>query len=553
MNGVFGISYNALNIVKDRVGIGTNMPEGRFHFEEVTDTLNAPDFAGVGFPNERGIKFVSSRLASFNTANTPPIDFIIRVNEFQSQTWRLVANSSGLRIASMSGAHDTHYMRTATTYFIFNTNGLNVTGSVSASTQIQSCGSTTIGTTIYRLTNAGGSVAAKMFLGSSSASAGSIRLAYDETNQLMFAASNGTYYIPRAIIGIATLTNTAGSESGDLFFSTQSGGASATERARIGSNGTLSSTGQARFGITSGSSTIINLYTTNGGGAITTGLLLVGRGLTFSAGVQTLQYEDTTNRLHFVAANGTRHISRASIGIDSLTNSAGSETASMVFYTKPSDTAEVERWRISYAGCFNNMASHVDAYIALAGSTTTYGLFFINGDSALMTTPQAGFIDSDNMFLYYTNPSEKRLQVPLVENCILLDDYSATATTTLANVNYLVSNLAQDYKYKFKATLYVRSSSGGFKVLLTGTAVDNTYVEISRVHITSTISTSSINSTIGGNTITEASAGDFLVEIDGWIDVMTTGTLRIQFAQNSSDASPSMILTGSSLIIEQTS
>jgi hypothetical protein len=552
MNGVFGISHNALNIVKDKIGIGTNMPEGRFHFEEVLDSLNAPDFVGVGFPNERGIKFFGPRTPSINANSTAPIEFTNRLTEAQTQTWRIVMVSGLLRFSFGSGANDTNYMRTAASYFVMSNSSANFAGSLTGATQIQCIGGSVLGTTTYKLTNAGGTVTPRIMLGNNATTTGVMRLAYDDTNQLLFLAGNASSVLTaRAGIGIAALTNTAAAEAGDMIFLTQSAGAAMAERVRIGSNGTLSGTGQARFGITSGSSTIIDLYTTNGGGAVTTGLLLVGRGLTFSAGVQTLQYEDTTNRLHFAASNGSKHISRAAIGIDGLGNSAGSEYASLCFYTKPTGAGIAERWRISYDGCFNNMATQVSAHIGLGGSTTSLGLIFINSDAVLMSTPTPGTIDSDTNFIYYTTPNSERLQIPLVLNAVLNDsDFSVTSSTTLSNINELSAPIVAGSKYKFEAHIFVRADAGGFKLQLNGSATASEFIETVITSITSTSATSSINSTLGSLTTTEGSAGDYHITARGYVECSADGNLIYKFAQNSSNGTPSLVLVGSYLTLE---
>lgn len=116
---------------------------------------------------------------------------------------------------------------------VTSSNSISSSSGVSAGGALQALASTTYSLIPYRLTNAGGDVYPKLLLGSGANTAGVLRLAYDETNQLLFTAGNGTRHITRASIGITNLTNTAASESGDLIFSTQSSGTAASEKMRI--------------------------------------------------------------------------------------------------------------------------------------------------------------------------------------------------------------------------------------------------------------------------------------------------------------------------------
>lgn len=103
--------------------------------------------------------------------------------------------------------------------------------SVSSASQILG-GSTTTGTQVYRTTN-GGSNVSPAITSIFSFTAGALGTAIDNTNGFVLSAGNGTRHIARAAINITNLTNTAGSESGDLAFYTQSGGTAISEKMRI--------------------------------------------------------------------------------------------------------------------------------------------------------------------------------------------------------------------------------------------------------------------------------------------------------------------------------
>ena len=108
----------------------------------------------------------------------------------------------------------------------------------------------------YRLTNGGTSINPQGMFGAVNLTAGTITCFADNTNGFTIGAGNGTRMIGRAGISIASLTNTAGSESGDMIFSTQSGGTAMTEKMRITSGGGITLTATNTASGTTGNQTI---------------------------------------------------------------------------------------------------------------------------------------------------------------------------------------------------------------------------------------------------------------------------------------------------------
>lgn len=110
----------------------------------------------------------------------------------------------------------------------------------------------------YRLINGGTAKDPQGIFGSISTTAGNLTFGMDNTNGITLSAGNGTSIIARAGINITNLTNTAGSEAGDLIFLTQTGGTAMTEKMRIRGNSsilytasfTATSTSQSYFQIT---------------------------------------------------------------------------------------------------------------------------------------------------------------------------------------------------------------------------------------------------------------------------------------------------------------
>lgn len=99
--------------------------------------------------------------------------------------------------------------------------------------------------TAIRLTNGGSNINAAANFGSMTTNtAGQVSYSIDFSNGFMLNAANGTRHITRAGINITNLVNTAGSESADLIFLTQTAGAAMAERMRISSTGNILVTGQ---------------------------------------------------------------------------------------------------------------------------------------------------------------------------------------------------------------------------------------------------------------------------------------------------------------------
>lgn len=90
--------------------------------------------------------------------------------------------------------------------------------------------------------------------------------------------------------------------------------------------------------------------TTNGGSNISPTVGIAMAGSQTVAGSIGVYWDATTNFQNFVAANGSRMISRAFIGLASLNNTAGSEAGDLIFGTQTGGTAAVEHFRILAAG-----------------------------------------------------------------------------------------------------------------------------------------------------------------------------------------------------------
>ena len=293
------------------------------------------------------------------------------------------AASNSLTLSSTTNATKGNLLFGTSAYFE-NTNRLGINTSTDNGFRLDVNGTARITTNLtvgggggiaYKTTNGGGFVAAYGYFQPSSFTAGALTHYIDPVNNgyIFSAANSATTFISRAAINITNLTNTAGSESGDLTFSTQSGGTAISEKMRIfggGNVGIGSSTdlGQKLYVAGNISSTAViqtnqqiqsignttanaqNYYLTNAGSNITTARIILGALSGGGTGNKRLYY-DATNELMFSIGNtGGKEVIRAAIQTVSTNNTAGSEAGDLTFLTQSGGTAMSEKMRITGAG-----------------------------------------------------------------------------------------------------------------------------------------------------------------------------------------------------------
>ncbi|HEY9664976.1 MAG TPA: hypothetical protein V6C65_41580, partial [Allocoleopsis sp.] len=132
----------------------------------------------------------------------------------------------------------------ATTSGIFSATFFNASNSIAASNQVAAtivqAGTFTFSSFAYKLTSASGAVSPWLACNNQVGTSGTLFMAHDGTNQLMFGSRNSaSAAIINASIALAIISSTSGSESGDLTFKTQSGGTAVSEKMRITATGTL--------------------------------------------------------------------------------------------------------------------------------------------------------------------------------------------------------------------------------------------------------------------------------------------------------------------------
>ena len=233
---VFGTS--AYDEVNNRLGIQQSTPTSKLHLNHDENSPTPNDANGILLANA--------------TAATVGVQSVSPALVFQGNGWKTTATAASqdvrfrmyaLPVQGTTNPSGQFFLQTSingaaySTAFSYatSTSQLNVTGSVTSSltSSGQILGGVNSSTQlVYRTTNGGASITPAIAT-NISATAGTLAGAVDITNGIILIAGNGTRGIARAAINITNLTNTAGSESGDLQFLTQSGGTAISEKMRI--------------------------------------------------------------------------------------------------------------------------------------------------------------------------------------------------------------------------------------------------------------------------------------------------------------------------------
>lgn len=251
MEGVWGISERGILYWRDRVGVGVMSPP----MLQATLTVVQQNI-GTAQDDSYGILLINPQSAyAGKQQDSPPL-------VFSGQGWATTSGTSRdvrfrfdvlpaqgttnptatLQIAYSvnGGSYSVFYTLTSAGVFstggsIIGGGGLTFTGNnvavASGTTQINFAGSTTAQN--YRTTNGGADLNAMIHGANSTVTAGTLGFGMDNTNSIFLLHANGTRFIAGAALQLANLVNTAGSESSDLIFLTQAGGAAMAEAFRI--------------------------------------------------------------------------------------------------------------------------------------------------------------------------------------------------------------------------------------------------------------------------------------------------------------------------------
>ena len=134
--------------------------------------------------------------------------------------------------------------------------------------------------------------------------------------------------------------------------------------------------------------------------------------------------------------------------------------------------------------------------------------------------------------------------------------FSKTSDTTLANVTGLSVTVVAGGVYKFRAVLFATSVAvGGAKAAIAGTATATTVIYHGTGLDLSAGANADSRATALGTAVASNPnyANNPIIYIDGTIVVNAGGTLTVQFAQDTSNATPSTVEIGSYFEVQRMS
>jgi hypothetical protein len=131
-------------------------------------------------------------------------------------------------------------------------------------------------------------------------------------------------------------------------------------------------------------------------------------------------------------------------------------------------------------------------------------------------------------------------------------DFSRTSNTGMAEITGLSADVAASTSYRFRVVLFTSSAiSGGVKAAINGTCTATSIIYEAVVYNGATLASQERTTTKGGQVARITSVTVGLIIIEGTIVVNAAGTLTVEFAQNTSDASASTVLANSTFEVQQ--
>jgi hypothetical protein len=245
-----------------RLGIAQSSPTSRFHLNFNQNSVTQSDANGILLANTTaaiaGTQSISPALVwqgngwkTTATAASQDVRFRADVLPVQGTTnpnasWRLSTSVNGgayvdRMTVTTTGATANGVLldvMSGTSNGVIRSDFIRAYSVANATDQFLG-GNATSGSFIYRTTNAG-SFITPLFSTYNTAASGTLVHSIDNTNGFVLQAANAAgNYIARGAIQITNLTNTTGSESGDMTFLTQTGGTAMAERMRIFGGGNV--------------------------------------------------------------------------------------------------------------------------------------------------------------------------------------------------------------------------------------------------------------------------------------------------------------------------
>jgi hypothetical protein len=211
-----------------------------------------------------------------------------------------------------------------------------------------------------------------------------------------------------------------------------------------------------------------------------------------------------------------------------------------------------ERMRIDKDGNVGIGQTTVTARLHLpAGATGASSAPLKLASGSLNTTAEAGAVEFLTDQIYFTQTQNAlRKEIVLREATRVSTQFDKT-NATLANVTGLTATLGAGKTYKFKAVLFVDCDVvGGQKYAIAGTATATSIIyQINSYDNSTNVNTINSRQTALAGSASQAGTTVAYTEITGTITCNATGTLTVQFAQNTASGTSS-VLVGSSFTVE---
>ena len=199
---------------------------------------------------------------------------------------------------------------------------------------------------------------------------------------------------------------------------------------------------------------------------------------------------------------------------------------------------------------FNNHRKNIgnDINIGASAAATFIGVDasdVVSGNAIIFAdTPNASAIGIKNANLLGDNFIEMSAGIPVSPLPTVASQFDKTTNTTLANITGLTKTLLATNTYEFEAVLFVDAdATGGSKYAIAGTATATTILfEILLLDNTTNAYTITSRETAMAGEAGQAGTTAGLCIIKGLIKVNAGGTLTVQFAQNASNGTSSVLV-----------
>lgn len=195
----------------------------------------------------------------------------------------------------------------------------------------------------------------------------------------------------------------------------------------------------------------------------------------------------------------------------------------------------------------NNAQTGLTA-VQLGGTTASFPALYVSG-----TTLKSRLADNSADAPFTAAAGTFSGLVNTLGDTRVASNFTATSNVALANITGLTTTVVAAGHYSFHAVLFTTAStSGGVQFAVAGTATATSLEYEGVLTSAGAIVNQTRSTALAGVVCSSAAAVAGTAVIDGTIVVNAGGTLTIEFAQNTSNASASTVLAGSYFKVWQT-